>query len=321
MPDFIDPSCASFVADCGNGPTIEQRQVIDAISTHLWGLRLTGSERIDAEMLSHRLTERGKRRFIQLAIIIQCCRHPADEAQAQRLDAFALALGVDGAPLEALRSWFANDVITASADYVRNFGRFVSDLSESKRYVSPDEQVLPEIAALFDLPVGTLGWAYLQFYERHGFALPSPTTPAPLYYVSHDMNHVRAGYEPDGPGEIALGAFKVAMHDSDANWMAFMTNLMIQESGLIKHGHRPEEQFIPFGAEVYVDGLGSGALHLPGASDLLAEAFVRGEMVTSDFSQIDHLAIAHRSVVELREAFNITPRRDGFDEVFAPKYR
>ena len=30
------------------------------------------------------------------------------------------------------------------------------------------------------------------------------------------MNHVIAGYEPTGPGEIALGAFKLAMLDDEA---------------------------------------------------------------------------------------------------------
>jgi len=59
---------------------------------------------------------------------------------------------------------------------------------------------------------------------------------------------------------------------------------------------------------------------LPGAATLLAEAFVRGGATSSDFSQIDHLALAHRSILELRESFNITPRSDGYDEVFSPKY-
>ena len=36
------------------------------------------------------------------------------------------------------------------------------------------------------------------------------------------MNHVITGYEPTGPGEIALGAFTLAMNDNDANWLQFV---------------------------------------------------------------------------------------------------
>ena len=63
--------------------------------------------------------------------------------------------------------------------------------------------------------------------------LPSRTSINPGYYVCHDMNHVIAGYEPTGIGEICLGAFKLSMNDSDANWMASMTNFLIHEAGVL----------------------------------------------------------------------------------------
>jgi hypothetical protein len=174
------------------------------------------------------------------------------------------------------------------------------------------------VAALRELPEGSLGWAYLRFYARHGFPLPGRHTPEPAYYVSHDMNHVIAGYEPTGPGEIALGAFKLAMSDTDANWMAFVANLMIHEAGLIKHGTSEAAQFVPYGGEIYPDARGEGALHLPGAAEELAEALARGAAVEGDFSQIDHLAIADRPLVEIRAAYHVVPRRDGYDEGLAP---
>jgi hypothetical protein len=132
------------------------------------------------------------------------------------------------------------------------------------------------------------------------------------------MNHVIAGYEPTGPGEIALGAFKLAMSDTDANWMAFVANLMIHEAGLIKHGTSEAAQFVPYGGEIYPDARGEGALHLPGAAEELAEALARGAAVEGDFSQIDHLAIADRPLVEIRAAYHVVPRRDGYDEGLAP---
>ena len=51
---------------------------------------------------------------------------------------------------------------------------------------------------------------------------PAQDTHTPAHYVSHDMNHVIAGYEPTGPGELALAAFTLAMRDDDANWIQFI---------------------------------------------------------------------------------------------------
>ncbi len=119
------------------------------------------------------------------------------------------------------------------------------------------------------------------------------------------MNHVIAGYEPTGPGEIALGAFKLAMLDDEANWMAFMANLLIHEAGLMKHGS--ESQFVPYGGEIYPAVGRQGALDLPGAADLLAEVLERGAACSTEFSRIDHIALATVPLAEVRERFNVLP--------------
>jgi hypothetical protein len=86
------------------------------------------------------------------------------------------------------------------------------------------------------------------------------------------MNHVISGYEPTGPGEIALGAFTLAMNDNDANWIQFIANLAIHEAGLVQHGAiMPKDS----------------TLARPGATDLLGEALRRGAECTADFSQAD----------------------------------
>ncbi len=56
-----------------------------------------------------------------------------------------------------------------------------------------------------------------------------------------------------------------------------------------------------------------GALHLPGAPELMAEAFTRSFVTTVDFSQLDHIAMASRQLGELRVEFGVQPRCDGFD--------
>ena len=152
---------------------------------------------------------------------------------------------------------------------MRNYQAFIAGLSDPDVTVPPRDdpswgEVLPQVAALRELPEGTLGWAYLRFYARHGFALPGRHTPEPAYYVSHDMNHVIAGYEPTGPGEISLGAFKLAMSDTDANWMAFVANLMIHEAGMIKHGTTEQAQFVPYGGDDLPRRPGPGCAAPPG---------------------------------------------------------
>jgi hypothetical protein len=326
-PDLVPVFVSGLrgVTNVDDGTTVEQERVLRAIAAHLW--RLDDAAYVAcapcsaADVASGIRDAEARRRFVQLGLILELCRHPDSPEQVRRLDRFAGELGIDGPQLEAIRSWVAHDAEHAAADFVRNYHSFVPGLSDPDVTVPPRDdpswgEVLPQVAALADLPEGTLGWAYLQFYARHGFALPGRHTPEPAYYVSHDMNHVIAGYEPTGPGEISLGAFKLAMSDTDANWMAFVANLMIHEAGLIKHGTTEKAQFVPYGGEIYPDADGQGALHLPGAADELAEALVRGAAVRGDFSQIDHLAIAHRLLAEIREDYHVLPRADGHDEGF-----
>ena len=300
------------VADVGDGPTTEQLSVINALARHLWAIDSSGLGPIDPTAVATALHDaEHRRRFVQFAIVISFCRHPDSQEQVSRMEDYATALGISGDQIEAEQRWISEDAEKASADFMRTYAQYIPELSDSVGPEVGDGEVLPEVEALRALPEGTLGRAFLAFYERNGFHLPGTSTPEPAYYIAHDMNHVIAGYEPTGPGEISLGAFKLAMSDTDANWMAFMTNLLIHEAGLLKHGSTT--QFIPYGGDIYPDAQGQGALHLPGAADMLGEAFERGAAVRGDFSQIDHLAIAHRTVAEIRAEYGVMPRSDGVD--------
>src|SRR4029450_13184561 len=151
-------------------------------------------------------------------------------------------------------------------------------------------ELAAQLEALHDLPEGTLGYAFVEFHTRNGLTMPGADTHTPAHYVSHDMNHVIAGYEPTGPGEIALGAFTLAMNDTDANWMQFIANLAIHEAGIIQHG-----AIMPK----------TSTLTRVGATDLLGEALYRGSQCTSDFSQADHLAMADWSLDDVRAHFGV----------------
>lgn len=50
-----------------------------------------------------------------------------------------------------------------------------------------------------------------------------------------------------------------------------------------------------------------GAMDVPGAADLFAEALQRGAAGSGDFTKLDHLAIAHMPLIEIRRELKIPP--------------
>ena len=186
----------------------------------------------------------------------------------------------------------------AAADLERIYDEILPEVSERSlrdRYLkldAPDPVLAERLRALADLPPGSLGRAYLAFYERNGFELPGDDTHLPAHYVNHDMNHVITGYEPTAPGEIARSGFLVAANASRHNWLEFLVTLSIHESGVLTHGEI-RAKFATLGR--------------PGVSDLLGEGLDRGRQCTVDLSQVDHLAIAGERLASIRDRFGVVP--------------
>lgn len=195
-----------------------------------------------------------QRLFMQMAIILDLCRHPKSDAQLARLEAYAAALRFHGPQLAIIREFAQLSATEATADFVRWYGTYMPELSERYRAgfqgetIQYDDEFFELVKRLPEMPYGSLGWAFGSFYRRSKLTIPGRDTPNPGYYVCHDMNHVITGYEATGPGEIALGAFKLALNNSDANWMASLTNFLIHEVGLFTHG--TDLQFVPMVAMV-----------------------------------------------------------------------
>ncbi len=133
----------------------------------------------------------------------------------------------------------------------------------------------------------------MEFYRRNGLALPGDDPHIPLTFVSHDMCHVIGGYEPVGIDEIALGGMQLAMTDTDTHWLQFLGNLGVHEAGYLG------------GPDLVAK---EGTLARPGATETLAHALVRGSECTGDFTAADHLAMADRSLEDVRAEFGV-PRR------------
>ncbi|HEY7106046.1 MAG TPA: hypothetical protein VH986_06570 [Acidimicrobiia bacterium] len=301
-PELVEPVTRALLGaiDVGDGPTDEQLSVLGAVVAHLWArpdLDVRALAPLDPREAAAAVVEPdARRRLRELMVVLELCRHPEAGAQVERVEEYAAALGWEGPELEITRDWVDRGVDRAAEDFERFYQEHLGTLSEPSlrdRYLridTPDLELAERLQALHDLPAGTLGHAYIDFYRRNDITVPGADVHTPAHYVSHDMNHVISGYEPTGPGEIALGGFTLAMNDNDANWIQFVANLVIHEAGLVHHGAiKPKDS----------------TLTRPGATDLLGDALWRGAQCTADFSQADHLALAAWPLADVRAHFGV----------------
>ena len=107
----------------GPGPTDEQRRIIDCLIHGYLGLdtSVDALEPLEPHELAAAVPGTDRTRVIDLLIAVELCRHPADPAQAERTEAYALALGAEGGWLEA-----AHDALAGALDVSRRQSRSAS---------------------------------------------------------------------------------------------------------------------------------------------------------------------------------------------------
>jgi hypothetical protein len=312
MPRVIEDALVEPVSrvllgaiDVDGGATAEQQAVLAAIVSGYWGrtdLDLTTLAPLGPDDAASAIVGGAHRRRVrELLVLLELCRHPLSDAQTQRVDAYAAALSESGPGLMIARALVHEGAEHAVADYLRYVDESRPDLSESSlrdQYVGdlpePDHKLAARLRALHDLPAGTLGYEYVEFYRRNNLDLPGDDVSMPAVFVSHDMCHVIAGYEPTGQGEIALGAMQLGVADNDVHWIQFLGNLGVHEAGFLQTG-----ALVPK----------SASLTRAGAPELLGEAFRRGSQCRGDFTAADHLALAEVPLADVRDRFGVPPLR------------
>lgn len=289
--------------DVDGRATPEQRSVLAAIVSGYWGrgdLDLAALRPLDPGEAAAAITDAAQRRRVgELLVLLELCRHPLSEAQTERVDEYAAALGTSGAGVALARTLVRAGAQQAVADYQRYVKDAEPDLAERslrERYPGdlpvPDHELAARLRALHDLPEETLGYEYVEFYRRNQLDLPGDDVYMPAVFVAHDMCHVIAGYEPTGQGEIALGAMQMAVADNDDHWIQFLGNLGVHEAGFLR-----TETLVPKAA----------SLTREGATAMLAEAFRRGSECRDDFTATDHLALVELPLAEVRRRFGVPP--------------
>jgi len=304
-PELVEPVVRGLVSgiDVGDGPTDEQLAVLAAVVGPVWGrgdidLRSVGG--LSPDELAAAVTDPvARRRFYEVLVTLEMCRHPLLDDQVTRVEQYAAALGLTPRELQIFRDLVDDGAKRAAADFSRFFDDMIVGRSEPRyrndpiQAETPEPEIVRALEAFSDLPDGSVGRAFLDFYERNHLDMPGllPSTVNHLY-VAHDFIHVISGIEPTGPGEIALGGFQMAMDDNPVNTFAFLAPIIVHETGIS-------------GVDNIV--VTDGTLSRPGAIDLLGESFARGSNTTGDFSFIDHFAIAGKPLEQVREQYGVRP--------------
>ena len=309
IPDWAVEPVVRVLAgaiDVDGGPTDEQFAVLRAFVSGYWGrtdLDVDTVAPIDpaspAPRSPTRLTGAASR---ELMVMLELCRHALSEAQV------ATRRGVRGGARRPYRptSRCACTLVTGGAEAAAaDYGRFVegrtADLEEATLRArtdwdeAADEELGTRLRALHDLPAGTLGYEYVEFYRCNGIDLPGEDPNSPALFVAHDMCYVIAGYEPTGQGEIALGAYPARgrRHRRALAQLSSATSSVHEAGFLTAVSVCPE--------------VGDTAALCAFDRLYVVEAFRRGAACTADFTTADHLAMVEVPLADVRDRFGIPP--------------
>jgi ubiquinone biosynthesis protein Coq4 len=157
-----------------------------------------------------------------------------------------------------------------------------------------DDEFAVQFDALHHCPDGSLGRAFIDFYQSNGFALPTSATGLSLSLVNHDFTHVLTGYRPnDAVEEVAVSAMLVSSANGEEHFSALAASMALYEVGLFDIlGITPTK----------------GVLDRHGAPEVFAEAMRRGASCSADLAAIDHLALADQPIRDVRGSFSIPSR-------------
>ena len=302
-PELVEPFVSGLlgVCDVDGGPTDEQLLVLRTIVAQVWkrpDLDLRVHPSLDPVALADRVDSSVDRRhFQEMIVTLEACRHPLTDAQLERAEAYEREIGIIGPDAALFRTMVDEGTERAKADFARFLvGSTAAREEPSLHGVSVAEgadepELVARIERLRSCAPGTLGHAYITFYDVAGVPLPGvEATPMNHFYVAHDMTHVIAGIGTTAEAEVSLSAFLMAMADDSVNRSALLASLIVHEAGFGDSNKVKAEQ---------------GILARPGAADLLAAELVRGGECNADFSRVDHFAMVDRPLADIRAQFGV----------------
>jgi len=302
--DLVEPAARLLATaiDLGDGGTAEQRRVLELVVHNIWhrpDIDISALEPMSIEeaevFRSDAVVHRRLRMFL---VLLELCRHPLTEEQVARVDAFAAAIGeVEDAGLELARNLVVKSREEAVQHFYLAWESSMTQLSEAvvlerfEQIGAVDPELATMLRNMVELPRGTLGREYVEFYMEHKFQFPGEGVSTPAFFVAHDMTHLIAGFGPTGPEEVALSAMQLAMNDSEEHWMLFLISMASYEVG------------ISSGTSEFVAK--DRILTRDGAAELVCEGIERGAQCSGDFSTADHLSMVHLPISTIREMYSV----------------
>lgn len=275
------------------GPTDEQLRIVQGLLRGYFGVESAiDLVPLPAEELKEVIVDLSSRyRLVQTMIVLQFARHPASEMLADSVERYAATLGVDEPMLVVARDAAIHSRQLLMADWAR-FAR--NSPMEPQRRDQSDDEFAAQFEALRQCPDGSLGRAFIDFYESNGFAMPSAATGLGVSLVNHDFSHIITGYKPnDAVEEVALSAMLVSSANGEEHFSALAASMALYEVGLFDIlGIDPTKE----------------VLDRHGAPDVFADAMRRGASCSADIATIDHLGLADQPIRDVRASFSILPR-------------
>lgn len=201
-----------------------------------------------AEAIAHRGRLYRIRR-VQAMVLLELLLHPVPDAVAERVEAFADALGVgdDCRDLVAATEHLADGSTEAAlADFMRNgyevmqqerAGAAVpADADGFWATVPDDPELAGRWAALEHLPAGSLGRRTWEFYKARGFNFPGTPNSVSPRLAQHDFVHVLADYGTTVESELEVFALIARADEDPRSFSLLVAVLALFESGYLDRG-------------------------------------------------------------------------------------
>ena len=262
-----------------------------------------------------RRNEAYRSRIVQTMILGALVLRPLPVEVADRVEAFAAALGVEDGMLSVARGFASEQYGLAAVDFDRN--GYTSDwdaekaeslhadgLDDAWATAADDPELAARWKALADLPESTLGHQIWRFYRARGFAFPGMPGSAPPLLAQHDWVHVIADYGTRVESELEVFAFIARANDDPRGFSLLAMVVSLFETGNLERGAGLFEAF-------------PGQLSRDGMAERLADGLRRGALCHGldgepdvDFMALDWFELVERDVEELRAAFGIVPKSE-----------
>jgi hypothetical protein len=214
------------------------------------------------------------------------------EAYADALDAHPEETRQLAAAAAGKLQWVIADMARQNVRSVtgRPFDGDINQWIQPYRAAS-DPALAARYRGLAQLPEGTLGRTFFDFYQDNGFAFAGePDGLVEEFATHHDSTHLLSGYSTSPQGEILVSTFTAGMHPQEPVSGHILPVIFSWHIGV----HITD-----------VAGSLTGALD----PEKVWVAWTRGSALTTDvFDQRwDFWSVAHRPVDELREAYEVPP--------------